>query len=306
MEAAARCGCGAIGGGATAAAALPAGAAGTVSQPAQLAVAAGDLLGFDLLDGAQLSREPDPLHIGGYAIATWTPALADGETRAPAERFEGWLYAQATVEPDADGDGLGDDTQDPDHGQPAGASRGGGGNPPGGGGGTPPGGGGGNAARRRRERPALPAVPKGGPAPKLPARAVATARGVVVVQLANPYAADARRNGHAEAGPRPRRRHADVDRSPARAAPCGCRSAPPRAALLAQRKRVRLHARGGAEGEGRQGPHDETDADGHARGRRGQKSAGKRRRRLRRHLQSLRRADDGRRGWRSSPPSTAT
>lgn len=180
-----------IGGGATAAAALPAGSAGTVSQPAQLAVAAGDLLGFDLLDGAQLSREPDPLGIGGYAVATWTPALADGETRAPAEQFEGYLYAQATVEPDADGDGLGDETQDPDHGQPP-AGGGGGGNPPGGdggGGGTPPGGGGGGGTPPDggERRPTLPAVPKRGPAPKLPASAGASARGVVALLLVNPY-----------------------------------------------------------------------------------------------------------------------
>jgi hypothetical protein len=176
-----------VGGGATAAAALPSGSAGTVAQAAQLPVAAGDLLAFDMLDGAQLSLEPDPLHIGGYAVGIWTPALADGEARAPGEQFEGWLYAQATVESDADGDGLGDDTQDPDHGQPpvvipppgGGTPPGGGGTPPGGGG-TPPGG---------ERAPALPEVPKRGPAPKLPATAGASARGVVALLLANPYRA---------------------------------------------------------------------------------------------------------------------
>ncbi len=107
-----------VGGGATAAAALPSGTAGTVAQSAGLPVAAGDLLAFDLLDGAQLSREPDPFQLGAYAIATWRPALADGATRAADESFEGYLYAQATIEPDADGDGLGDETQDPDGGRP--------------------------------------------------------------------------------------------------------------------------------------------------------------------------------------------
>lgn len=178
-----------VGGGATAAAALPTGTAGTVHQPAQLPVAAGDLLAFDLLGGAQLSREPDPLGIGGYVVDGWTPALADGETRAASGQFEGWLYARATVEPDADGDGLGDETQDPDGGRPPVVT------PPGGGGGdTPPPGGGGDGdtpppARGGDDGPRLPPVPKRGPALKLPARARAGADGAVALQLANPYGA---------------------------------------------------------------------------------------------------------------------
>ncbi|MDO8188268.1 hypothetical protein Q5424_13715 [Conexibacter sp. JD483] len=177
-----------VGGGATAPAALPSGTAGSVAQSAQLPVAAGDLLAFDLLDGAQLSREPDPFQLGAYAISTWAPPLADGETRTPSSSFEGYLYAQATIEPDADGDGLGDETQDPDHGQPpvrTGGDGVAGDTPPGGGGGTPDGDGG----RGGVSTPRLTPIPKGGPALRLPAKARAGADGAVALQLANPYAA---------------------------------------------------------------------------------------------------------------------
>ncbi|HST40398.1 MAG TPA: hypothetical protein VLK58_12865, partial [Conexibacter sp.] len=172
-----------VGGGATAAEALPT-TAGTAEYLAQLPVQAGDLLAVDLLDGAQLSREPDPLQIGGYLATTWTPQLADGETRAPSNAFEGyWLY-QAVVEPDNDGDGLGDESQDPDGGvvtPPPG--------PPGppsppappGPPATPPG--------QGEERTQAPRVepPRAGPTLKLAGSAAATKKGVVTIALANPY-----------------------------------------------------------------------------------------------------------------------
>jgi sorbitol-specific phosphotransferase system component IIA len=172
-----------VGGGATAAEALP-----TTVGPAEfltrLPVAPGDTLAVDLLDGAHLSREPDPLQIGGYVANAWVPALGDGETRAPSESFEGyWLY-QVDVEPDNDGDGLGDETQDPDGGvpptppgPPAPPSPP---SPP-----TPPGPG---------PSPDVPRVetprvepPRAGPTLKFAGKASATKKGAVAVSLVNPY-----------------------------------------------------------------------------------------------------------------------
>jgi hypothetical protein len=185
-----------LGGGATAPVALPSDGAGGVAAATRIPVSGGDRLAFDLLDGARLSREPAAIPLGADFTATWFPALGDGELRPVDEQFEGYLYSMVRIEPDEDGDGFGDETQDPDHGQPPivtpPGGGGGGGTPPGGGGGTPPGGGGGGGGTppggggggRAAE---LPAVPKRGPAPKLPASAGASARGVVALLLANPY-----------------------------------------------------------------------------------------------------------------------
>ncbi|MDO8211273.1 hypothetical protein [Conexibacter sp. CPCC 206217] len=166
-----------VGGGATAPAALPA-SAGAVEQTAQLPVRSGDLLALDLLDGAQVSREPSPFISGADMTSTWTPPLADGETRAPSASFEGYWLFEAEIEPDADGDGRGDETQDPDHGMPPGQPS----NPvpP-----TPP-------APPTAPSPPTPdlyaGLPAAGPALKLAATAAATRQGVVTVSLANPYA----------------------------------------------------------------------------------------------------------------------
>lgn len=166
-----------VGGAATAPVALPA-SAGAVGQAAQLPVQAGDLLALDLLDGAQISREPAPFISGADVTSTWAPPLADGEARAPSASFEGYWLFEAEVEPDADGDGRGDETQDPDHGtppaQPGPPSDPGPPAPP-----TPP-------------TPPTPdpyaGLPAAGPALKLAATAAATRQGVVTIALANPYA----------------------------------------------------------------------------------------------------------------------
>jgi hypothetical protein len=43
---------------------------------------------------------------------TWTPPLGNGETRAPANNSDTELLLNADIEPDADTDGFGDETQD--------------------------------------------------------------------------------------------------------------------------------------------------------------------------------------------------
>jgi len=172
-----------VGGGATAAEALPT-TAGTAEYLAQLPVQAGDVIAVDLLGGAQLSREPNVIGLGSDIAVTWVPPLADGETRASSEQVEAyWLY-QADIEPDRDGDGLGDETQDPDGGvvtpppgppgPPAPPAPPG---PPA----TPPG--------QGEERTQAPRVepPRAGPTLKLAGKAAATTKGIVTIALANPY-----------------------------------------------------------------------------------------------------------------------
>lgn len=164
-----------VGGGATAAGALPA-AAGKQEFAAQLPVKTGDRLAVDLLDGAQISRQPAFFPSDADLADTWAPPLADGETRAPSETFEGYLIYQAVIEPDRDGDGLGDESQDPDHGTPVVVG--------------PP------EPRPPVDDPPRPPVttvdpyaglPAAGPTLKLAATATATRAGVVSLSLTNPY-----------------------------------------------------------------------------------------------------------------------
>ena len=76
--------------------------------PAALPVRAGDAIGLELGAGATV----DSVQLGfGDSILRWDPALA-GTPRAGTEA-EGTVIAfQAEIEPDADADGLGDETQD--------------------------------------------------------------------------------------------------------------------------------------------------------------------------------------------------
>jgi hypothetical protein len=86
----------------------------------RIPVSTGDLIGLDLLGGTLGER----IFIAAYPLAPvptvtavqdqWTPPLADGAVApAPTDVFEGfeWVY-NADIEPDADGDGFGDETQD--------------------------------------------------------------------------------------------------------------------------------------------------------------------------------------------------
>ncbi|MDQ2631428.1 MAG: hypothetical protein M3Y75_10750 [Actinomycetota bacterium] len=89
--------------------------AGIHAFPARLPVQAGDRIGFDLLEnpwleGVQFIRSGVP----GAGFEIWvSKPLADGESRAPAATSnEIELLMNATIEPDGDGDGYGDETQD--------------------------------------------------------------------------------------------------------------------------------------------------------------------------------------------------
>jgi len=166
-----------LGGGATAPLALPA-AAGTQSAPAQLAVAAGDQLVVDLDGGAAIAGEPDVIGGDAYVVQRWTPALADGETRAPAATQQAWLFYEATLEPDRDGDGLGDETQD----SCVACDQGGGDR----GGGDPGGGDRGGGGERAPDDP-YAAIRKRGPRVKIAAKATATRAGAASLTLTNPY-----------------------------------------------------------------------------------------------------------------------
>lgn len=166
-----------VGGGATAATALPV-TPGAQEQQAQLAVQQGDRLAVELLDGAQLSGEPSLL--GGDLVHAWTPALGDGETRAPSGTTDAWLFYQAVIEPDRDGDGLGDETQDScvacERDRTPGE--------------RPPGDGGPKIPDERTPDTPDPyaAVRRSGPRVTIAAKATATKAGVASVTLTNPYA----------------------------------------------------------------------------------------------------------------------
>lgn len=172
-----------VGGGATAPLALPA-VSGAQSAPAQLAVAAGDRLVVDLEGGAAIAGEPSPFD--SDVVEQWTPALGDGETRAPGATTSAWLYYQVDLEPDRDGDGLGDETQDAcvacDQGGGTGGDGGGTGGTGGGTGGTGDGGEG-----RAPVDPYAP-IRSGGPRVTLAAKATATRAGVASLTVTNPYA----------------------------------------------------------------------------------------------------------------------
>ena len=76
---------------------------------ARLRVSRGDLIGLDLGSGEGIGAAPS-----GSGIATFSPALGASETRAPASLAASGsqLLYNADIEPDADGDGHGDESQD--------------------------------------------------------------------------------------------------------------------------------------------------------------------------------------------------
>lgn len=92
-----------------------------------LPVRAGDTLGLELSRGARLAADDSSLP--GDQMFWWSPALAEGETRILNVELRARLAYQAVIEPDRDGDGRGDETQDacvfcdpgpsPDPGPPA-------------------------------------------------------------------------------------------------------------------------------------------------------------------------------------------
>jgi hypothetical protein len=74
--------------------------------PARLPIAQGDAIGLD--DGSGTGAEFVSNVVDGLR---WTPRLADRDTRGPTGT-SGAPLVQAQVEPDTDGDGFGDETQD--------------------------------------------------------------------------------------------------------------------------------------------------------------------------------------------------
>jgi hypothetical protein len=102
----------------------------SVSETESLALSGADIVHLfptrqSITAGDQLALHADPPGVGSLAITAptvpgvtqlrWGPALGIGETRAPTNTFlnDAELLINADVEPDADCDGFGDETQDP-------------------------------------------------------------------------------------------------------------------------------------------------------------------------------------------------
>jgi hypothetical protein len=125
------------GGGRGSAETLPA-AGGTYEYQARMPVRAGDAIGLDVINALKFKTAPITREAPFLAASfnAWVPPLGEGETRAPDGVMpETELLMNATIEPDADGDGWGDESQDECLGS-AGQANGCGG--AGGGGGPPP------------------------------------------------------------------------------------------------------------------------------------------------------------------------
>jgi hypothetical protein len=86
--------------------------AGTHPFEARIPVSTGDYIGVDCCGPAWAGRAMyrDP----GVAVTFdwWFSALGDGETREPDDFVDRELMLNADIEPDADADGFGDETQD--------------------------------------------------------------------------------------------------------------------------------------------------------------------------------------------------
>jgi hypothetical protein len=84
----------------------------TISRGARMPVKAGDLIGLDLAVGEEIGIANHPAF--DSSSFTFAPKLGTTETRAPtsmdSDDFEALF--NAVLEPDADGDGWGDETQD--------------------------------------------------------------------------------------------------------------------------------------------------------------------------------------------------
>jgi hypothetical protein len=87
--------------------------------PARLPIAAGDGIGINGSPSSPPTPQPGQ-PFGAYLadhpgalLVVWVPALGDGETRAPSgTEPDTELLVNADVEPDQDGDGFGDESQD--------------------------------------------------------------------------------------------------------------------------------------------------------------------------------------------------
>jgi hypothetical protein len=81
--------------------------------PAQQPIKAGDIVGLDVDTPNSLAIATAPQM--GATAGRWQPPLADGANLSPVtQQNNSEFLFNATIEPDCDGDGLGDQTQDPD------------------------------------------------------------------------------------------------------------------------------------------------------------------------------------------------
>ncbi len=89
-------------------------AAGIRSFPARLPVKAGDQIGVDFEPPPFIDIPVAKFDSTGAALDLWKPVLGASEERNPFENGKAnyELLANATIEPDADRDGWGDETQD--------------------------------------------------------------------------------------------------------------------------------------------------------------------------------------------------
>jgi hypothetical protein len=160
--------------------ALPA-TPGTSVHALELPVQAGDGIGLDLRGGARVAWEPEQF-LDGETVLRWEPALADGQTRAPAVE-RGALFLDVRIEPDTDQDGRGDESHPPV--VPGPPSVCGGCAPP-----DPP-----VLTPPAADPPATTGprtdpyaeLPKAGPRVTIAGRAEVSRRGVAAVALTNPY-----------------------------------------------------------------------------------------------------------------------
>ena len=75
--------------------------------PTRVTVQAGDAIGLDVAGNDAIDFQAS-----GGTYSFWSPFLAPAEERAPDANAAGQLLVNASLEPDADGDGFGDETQD--------------------------------------------------------------------------------------------------------------------------------------------------------------------------------------------------
>ncbi|MGE4425452.1 MAG: hypothetical protein AB7G37_03250 [Solirubrobacteraceae bacterium] len=163
---------------------------GDATQPARIPVAPGQQVGVDLAAGASVAFVPAAFPSDADLVRTWAPSLASGAGTGGGTTRQGYAGLELDIEPDADGDRLGDETQDPDGGRGTPAPGPGSDPTPGSpgpaqtpqGGDAPP-----TSGPPSPSPPVGKAVPKSGPRVTLPKAPTATSAGVVTVSIANPY-----------------------------------------------------------------------------------------------------------------------
>lgn len=92
--------------------------AGIYSFSVRLPVMAGDKIAIDAV-GVQFPGPTVLASAVGGSYGYWEPPLEDGESRGPSLGTNLELAVNVTIEPDADGDGYGDESQDRCPGSPA-------------------------------------------------------------------------------------------------------------------------------------------------------------------------------------------